>query len=213
MRIVILSDTHELHRHYGREPWGDVPAGDLLVHCGDITTHGIDQEVENFLRWFERQPHPYKVWIAGNHDRSLDGVDVATRWAVPGIIYLENKATEIPGLTIWGSPYTPDHQDFAFQLRDRARSMWASIPANVDLLVTHGPPYGIMDTGHGEEHAGCPTLLEEIQQRVKPKIHAFGHIHEGYGQQRIAETLFINASVHTWLWKQEPRQDPHVIQQ
>jgi len=53
------------------------------------------------------------------------------------------------------------------------------IPDDIDILITHGPPLGYGDFCFSQMRAGCSELLSTIQQRVKPKIHVFGHIHEG----------------------------------
>lgn len=211
MRIVAISDTHNLHRHYGLEPWGNIPDGDLLIHCGDVTTHGREAEVEEFLGWFQRQPHRHKIWIAGNHDRCLEGVDVRRRWFRDGVIYLEDEEVEIQGLRIWGSPYTPDHHDFAFQLHDTGPERWRKIPEGIDVLITHGPPFGILDSVHGVHNAGCHDLTPEVLFRVLPQVHFFGHIHEGYGTKVDRGVKFVNAAVHTWLWKLGPRHDPQIV--
>ncbi len=212
MKIVAIADTHNLHRHFGKEPFGNIPGGDILIHAGDVTTHGTEEEVATFLDWFQLQPHRHKLWIAGNHDRCLERVNVVDRWHRPGIVYLEDTGITIHDVKFWGSPYTPDHQDFAFQLRQSANEKWSHIPSDVNVLITHGPPFGILDSGHGMDHAGCPVLLSEVIDRIKPKIHIFGHIHEGYGQHAESGTEFFNASVHTWLWKQSVIQHPHEFE-
>jgi Icc-related predicted phosphoesterase len=210
MRLIFISDTHNLHRHYGLDPWGSIPDGDFLIHCGDVTTHGTIEELNTFQTWFAKQPHFYKIWIAGNHDRCLDKPDKPDIWQSARLVYLQESATQLGGLTFWGSPYTPDHQDFAFQLHDQAESHWAKIPSAVDVLITHGPPFAILDKGHGQDHAGCPVLLRHAE-RVKPRVHAFGHLHESYGRQTEGSTLFINAAVHTWLWKSDTPRDPMIV--
>ncbi len=209
MKLVFISDTHNLHRHYGLQPWGLLPDGDVLIHCGDVTTYGTGEEVQQFLYWVSNQPHKHKIWIAGNHDRCLDfDSQYLGRLNPNGIVYLQESGIEINGVKFWGSPYTPDHCDFAFQLHNQEEERWAKIPTDTDVLITHGPPFGILDVGHDLPHAGCDRLLNHVLDRVRPKVHAFGHIHEGYGCRLVGDTMFINASVHTWLWKQGERRDP-----
>lgn len=217
MRLVCISDTHNLHRHYGRDPFGSVPIGDVLIHAGDVTTHGTIEELVTFLQWFGDQPHPLKIFIGGNHDRCLaldpHAVKLVRDALAHNIIYLENEGffySTIKGRFIfWGSPYTPRHQDFVFQLNDETEALrcWAKIPAATNVLITHGPPAGILDQG---AHAGCPLLLERVRE-VRPKVHVFGHDHEAYGVQQNGDTRFVNASVHSWLWKQTRPMPPHVI--
>jgi len=208
MKIVCISDTHNLHRHYGRHPFGEIPTADAIIHAGDVTTHGTLDELNQFLTWFSNLPHPIKIFIAGNHDRILES-DVT--FAIPKhITYLKNSATTLPnGLKVWGSPYTPKHQDFAFQLstHEFADNLWNSIPEDTDILITHGPPLGILD---GNSHIGCSMLLDKCN-KIKPRYHIFGHDHASYGWLHLNQTTFINASVHTWLWKQTQRMEPPVI--
>lgn len=211
MKLVCISDTHNLHRHYGRSPFGNVPIGDVIIHAGDVTTHGTMQELETFLQWFVNLPHFHKIFIGGNHDRCLDTQEGRLRMStVSGAFYLQASGVEIDGVRFWGSPYTPKHQDFAFQLSDNehAKNHWSSIPEETDVLITHGPPFSILDYG---AHAGCPELLERLAV-VHPKLHIFGHDHAAYGLCLNNRTLFVNASVHSWLWKQTRPMHPHVIE-
>ena len=110
-------------------------------------------------------------------------------------IVLINEGTEIEGLQIWGSPVTPLYGG-AFGLssaKDRKR-LYAQIPEGIDVLITHGPPYGILDLGPGSHlNQGCPELLDAVM-RVRPKLHVFGHIHGAYGVFRTEHTTFVNAS-------------------
>jgi hypothetical protein len=109
---------------------------------------------------------------------------------------LINEYVEVAGLKIWGSPVTPLYGG-AFGLSspaDRTR-LYAEIPEDVDVLVTHGPPYGILDRSAGTLHqAGCPQLLEAVT-RLRPKLHVFGHVHGAHGLVSIDDTLFVNAAL------------------
>jgi Icc-related predicted phosphoesterase len=70
------------------------------------------------------------------------------------------------------------------------------IPADTELLITHGPPYGILDeTVRDRTAVGCRDLLHKVSALQQLKAHVFGHIHEGYGQREVGGTLFLNASV------------------
>jgi predicted phosphodiesterase len=188
VRLVCVSDTHL--RNF------EVPEGDVLVHAGDLTMMGTFPEIEAFASWLDRLPHPQKIVIAGNHDFGFESHPEDARALLRGVIYLEDALAEVEGLRVWGSPWQPRFGDWAFNL-DRGeplREKWALIPEGLDLLVTHGPPAGIGDLTLTHEHAGCEDLLETVEKRP-PRLHVFGHIHEGYGVVKKGETTFINASI------------------
>jgi Icc-related predicted phosphoesterase len=121
----------------------------------------------------------------------------AARELLTNAIYLENSGTELAGLKIWGSPVQPEFNNWAFNVARGAaiRRYWQMIPASTDVLITHGPPYGILDTAHPTTaHLGCEELAEAVQQ-TRPRLHVFGHIHGGYGTAKANGTQFVNASV------------------
>jgi Icc-related predicted phosphoesterase len=76
----------------------------------------------------------------------------------------------------------------AFRSKGNASKIWSSIPLDTEILITHIPPYGILD---GKE--GCSSLLERVKE-VKPRFHIFGHIHQWNGFKKMEETTFINCS-------------------
>lgn len=203
MRLVFVSDTHLQHAF-------DVPNGDVLMHCGDGTWHGTAGEIRQWNEWFQKQPHRHKVAIAGNHDWGFQTEPETSQQLLSAPIYLQDSATIIEGIIIYGSPWQPWFHNWAFNLpRGRAISeKWALIPEDVDVLVTHGPPHGILDENLLGEHCGCEELLEAVR-RIKPKVHAFGHIHCAHGTHLVGETFFVNASICTELY--EPRQAPIVV--
>lgn len=193
MKIIAISDTHGQHHALSQ-----LPAGDMLIHAGDISRNGKENQVLDFLYWFAKQDYQYKVFIAGNHDFFFEREHASyIQQLIPeDIIYLNDSGVEIEGLNIWGSPIQPWFYDWAF---NRARGAdiqqhWDLIPVQTDLLITHGPPMGILDATVRGEHVGCEGLMETIE-KIKPQVHVFGHIHEAYGRQQVEETTFINASV------------------
>lgn len=192
MRIVFLSDTHTHHHECS------VPEGDMVVHAGDFSYRGQADEVAGFFDWFACLPHQYKVFVAGNHDFMAERAPALFRSMLPGnLIYLEDSGIDIEGIRIWGSPIQPWFFDWAFnrQRGPEIRKHWDLIPADTDLLITHGPPYGILDrVVRDGKLVGCADLLEKVLA-VQPRVHVFGHIHEAYGQLEQAGTLFLNASV------------------
>ena len=109
-------------------------------------------------------------------------------------IYLENESVEIEGIRIYGSPCSIHHGASAFAYKaDEAKDVWDQIP-EVDILITHSPPYGYLDIGKKQGvHCGCPVLREKVD-KIKPKIHVFGHIHESFVTHQTKQTLFVNAA-------------------
>ena len=189
MRIVVVSDTHNMHDRI------EIPDGDVLVHGGDCLGHGTLEELDALDRFLGTLPHPHKILIAGNHDWCFERDAVAARRLVRNAIYLEDSGIELDGTKFYGSPWQPWFFDWAFNLErgEPLRKVWAKIPEDTDVLITHGPPHGILDrTIHGEL-AGCEELVKRVDA-VKPKLHLFGHIHEGYGTEQRGDTLFVNAS-------------------
>jgi predicted phosphohydrolase len=190
LTIIALSDTHGLHRE------ADVPDGDLLIHAGDFTMFSNSAAaIFDFNEWLGELPHRWKICIPGNHEFFLEA-DPSRRKLIPNATILINEGIEIMGLRIWGSPTTPLYGG-AFGLsseRDRKR-LYSQIPVDTDVLVTHTPPFSILDQApDSEHHAGCRQLLEAVH-RTKPMLHIFGHVHSGYGTLRTSETLFMNVAL------------------
>ena len=190
-RIVLLSDTHGLHRSL------KVPDGDILIHAGDMSSNGKRSGIEDFADWMKSLPHRHKLCVAGNRDFYFQNSpeDASHLLTDAGIHYLCDTAVTVEDLKVYGSPWNPWFHDWAFNLPrgDALARIWAKIPEDTDILVTHTPPFGILDTALSV-HLGCEALAERILQLPKLKLHAFGHIHEGYGTTSRGTTLFVNAS-------------------
>ena len=211
-RIVCISDTHNCNEEIV------VPDGDLLIHSGDAVTSGTLLEIERFFRWFEQLPHKQKVLIAGNHDWAYQLQPEMVRTLIPdSIIYLQDSSIEIGGLKIYGSPWQPRFFDWAFNL-NRGPEMaekWAMIPEDIDVLITHGPPNGILDLvprKGWDENTGCEELRNRVEQIAafgRLKLHVFGHIHCGYGVHEEFGMKFVNAS--TCDEQYNPTNPPIVI--
>jgi predicted phosphohydrolase len=190
LTIVCLSDTHELHREL------EVPNGDILIHAGDFTMFSKSVAATlDFSDWLEELPHRWKIVVPGNHEFFLAS-DPSRRTLISNAIVLINEGVEVAGLKIWGSPTTP-LLGAAFGVSsppDRTR-LYAAIPDDVDILVTHGPAHGILDRSPGALHpAGCPQLLEAVT-RLQPRLHVFGHVHGAHGMVSTEDTLFVNAAL------------------
>jgi Icc-related predicted phosphoesterase len=192
MRLVFISDTHGSHGGLS------VPDGDILVFCGDLAARGEFHEIEDFLSFMKSLSHRHKIMFAGNHDFAFE--DLRREKAIAavheaGVIYLNDSQVVVEGIKFWGSPVSPRFFDWAFN-RDRGveiKRHWDLIPVDTDVLVTHGPPFGILDETKHKEKVGCADLLEKVLKN-KPRIHAFGHIHEGYGVKQVEGITFIIAS-------------------
>jgi len=203
MRIIAISDTHGLHDQL------TLPPGDVLVHAGDISMKGTEQEVISFVTWFGQQDFKHKIFIAGNHDFYFEKMpeDAIKKIIPPGIIYLNDTGIEINGTRFWGSPITPWFFNWAFN-RHRGEAIkkhWDMAPVDTDILITHGPVYKIVDKTTSGHYAGCEDLLQKVKA-IKPKVHICGHIHEAYGSIEKDGTFFINASLldEKYRWRNEP---------
>lgn len=218
VRIVCISDTHNYHKSV------KLPPGDILIHAGDATSRGYEHEIKAFGDWIRDQPFLYKIVIAGNHDWGYQNNPRTARdWLYGevgydhrhGLYYLEDEMVEVEvdgeKLKIWGSPWQPFFCNWAFNLYSpELKEKWDLIPKGTDILVTHGPPYKLRDiTSYGGEHVGCRELRTAIQ-RVRPKLHVCGHIHEGYGVARFGDTLIANAASCTVRYN--PTQPPLVFE-
>jgi len=217
MKIVTISDTHWKFNEV------EVPECDLLLHAGDISGRGKDEEIISFLDWYANQSAECKVLIAGNHDF---GFEKKPEWCEQeckkrNIIYLNdsgytyrfaNENGEPDKVEIWGSPVQPEFCDWAF---NRARTKeesadfgkgpynhydyigthWDLIPNGTDILITHGPPFGILDQCSHGQRVGCEELLKKIE-KIKLKMHVFGHIHEARGVivNKLDTITYVNAS-------------------
>lgn len=202
VRVVVISDTHNRHEKF------DVPPGDVLIHCGDMTNRGSAPELADVNAWFGRLPHPHKVVVCGNMDQRLESCrDKAVRQNfLSNAMYLEDEPAYIMGLRVYGSPYTPKYCG-AFQLASEAeaKAKWATVPDNLDVLITHGPPHGILDSVGNGIHAGCTELRQRVNCTL-PRFHVFGHIHEEGGHQlEEGGVIFANAAQHVLVFEIEPR--------
>jgi Icc-related predicted phosphoesterase len=194
-KLVLCSDTHELHN---RLSW---PEGDILVHAGDFTMIGEPEKIEEFGKWLRDSPFSAIVIIAGNHDILFQKMPEKARKLLSKhdkIYYLEDGGCRVESVSFYGTPWQPEFgPGWAFTLdsEEELNKKWQYIPSDVQVLITHGPPAGILDFTVDGKHVGSTSLLTEINQRIKPQLHLFGHIHEGYGICRTGEVTFVNASI------------------
>lgn len=172
MKILHLSDTHGLHHKIK-----DLPVADVIVHSGDISHHGTEEEVLDFLNWFIELPYQHKIFVTGNHDLCLwDAEDIED--FPENVHFLQDRGVEIEGVKFFGLAY------------NHAETL---IPADFDVLVTHEPPVMILDKTM-ETHWGNAPLRNRVFE-VKPRYHLFGHAHESNGIEKHNGIVFSNASL------------------
>ena len=206
IRFVCVSDTH------CRPLQVPIPTGDVLLHTGDFSRAGSAESIAQFNAWMHSLPHPYKVVIAGNHEHTFH----AAHWPMlkqtykhgfdyfdakkllTAAIYLENSACEVFGYRVWGSPWVRAERPGAFALQsdEELEPIYSAVTGPVDILLTHGPAYGVLDCNIEGKYQGSKTISRLIT-RLKPLVHVCGHIHEGYGEHLApgAVTLSLNASI------------------
>ncbi|UJR16761.1 hypothetical protein I4U23_003661 [Adineta vaga] len=231
IRIVCLSDTYS---QYGFA----LPAGDILLHTGNFSMSGEQNEIEQFLTVLKYQSQfRLKIFIAGNHDITLDEMFYEKNWkrwhdnrkqnskvikqlvrdpslAIDyGIIYLEEQQfiDSVTGLKFYGSPYQTADYDSAFNVPINSieiRDVWSRIPNDVNVLLTNYPPTNILDKNSMDIHVGCAQLRARVTN-VKPRLHVFGHIREACGRVDYDLTTFVNASISNSNY--ETVQEPIVI--
>lgn len=205
MRVVCFSDLHDLEvvRSKHTPPVElRLPRCDIALFAGDACNQGTWNEWKRFCRWFAAQDATFKIAVGGNHDNPLAHAKRA--WAIHeatnhGITYLQDSSITIEGLNIYGSPWTPDFGGTeVFHLPDGSPELaakWDHIPSDTDILLTHGPALGLLDSfSPTTPHLGDALLLKALD-RIQPRIHVCGHIHAGYGQTQHGPTQVVNASL------------------
>ncbi len=202
LKIVVISDTHNKHNQI------IIPECDILIHAGDWTGQGKFNEVNNFGKWLNKQPANYKIIVPGNHEVVFEKeLPISKSWlqeACPDVNLLINESITIEGIKFYGSPITPFFFNWAWNRHpEEIKSYWNQIPDDTEFLITHGPPYGVLDyVKHLSkldqpfiEHLGCPKLRQKIDSLTNLKYHVFGHIHTSHGTKEINGKIFHNAAM------------------
>lgn len=194
MRIVCVSDTHcQLDRVI-------VPEGDVLLHAGDLTYTGSIKQMAHELYVLGQLRKRFRAvaFICGNHDWLGEKDPTVLRCMAEdyGLTWLQDEVVEVEGISIYGSAWTLEFYNWAFNM-DRhdgtPERIWGKIPDDTDVLLTHGPSYGNLDD-HPAGRLGCAALSRAVD-RVRPKLHVFGHIHHSYGRKVGADGVtYVNAS-------------------
>lgn len=208
MNIIVISDTHGKHKlldQYLYDP-SFIENVDLIIHCGDASNTKSkainNNELHDFLEWYSDLNIPSKIFVPGNHDTSWE-VGMIKEYDYPAIEFLIHEKIVIDGVNFFGSPYTPTFDEgWAYnKARHKIGEFWDEIPDNTDILITHGPPKGILDMTHMNgsmfESVGDKALLNKVINS-KIKYHLFGHIHDekniiNSGYRIINNIVFVNA--------------------
>lgn len=195
LKITCISDLH------GELP--ELSGGDLLIIAGDLTGSDLFIQYQFFFQWLEYQKYKTIIYIGGNHDGMIEK-GLINFSSIHDIRYLQDSMTIWEDIKIWGAPWTPTFFNWHF-MKDRGEDIkkkWDLIPKDTEILITHGPSYGILDytefSSKGK-FAGCEELRTVVEELPDLKLHVFGHIHEGYGNLVLKRTpkdlLCVNASV------------------
>ncbi|KAK6767090.1 hypothetical protein RB195_026391 [Necator americanus] len=190
LKVVCISDTHNQ-----LDQVKEIPDGDVLIHAGDLTNYGSEEELKKFNDEI------------GNHDLGFDDTENLKErleqyrgqgtsrgyLLLTNATWLHDKGVEIDGVNFFGSSWHPLYGYPFYRPRPELEEKWKVLPSNLDVLITHSPALGYLDA-FGDERWGCRYLLKEIEERVKPKYHVFGHIHERHGVLSNGPTTFVNAA-------------------
>lgn len=183
MKIVIISDTHGMHEELGQLE------GDLLIHCGDF------EDVSEIDAWFAEQRFKEIIVIGGNHDHGAYEMSREGVRSFYNAKYLEDSMFEFEGLKIYGAPWVNLLTGWAyFRDEDELEAKWDLIPDDIDILVTHIPPFQILDKFSTGNHIGCSHLRARVEELENLRFHCFGHVHASYGTQDAFGVTFFNAS-------------------
>lgn len=217
MKIVCISDTHNQHGKLV------LPDGDVLIHAGDATMTGKPWELFPFIEWMGAQPHRVKLFVPGNHDFGVEKETAMYKrvCAERGIKLLVDEAySVIPTekadqrvIKFYGAPWVPNLEGWAFyQPRLGLINKFAKIPADTNVLITHGPPYGVLDRGPTGNafHVGSEEMAHRVHE-LNLKLHCFGHIHHGYGvEDHLGGRYSVNAAICTEEY--QPTNKPIVVE-
>ncbi len=182
MKILHLSDTHNLHNRLR-----ELPEADVVVHSGDFCMAGTEKEAIDFLNWFCDLPYKHKIFICGNHDECMYGADIDGLDS--NVHYLCNSGIEIDGVKFYGVPMF-----FRDCMTDVQSRNYANIPADTDVLITHSPAYGILDYDDKINY-GSEEILSRLSSLTHLKAHLFGHIHSQHGISIINDIIFSNGAI------------------
>lgn len=222
MRLVCISDTHNRHRKIS------IPYGDVLIHAGDFCGVTSMAELKDFNDWLGSLPHKYKIFVPGNHDVMFERIPLQARAALTNATCLIDEAITIENIRFYGSPWQPEFFDWAFNLPrgPELADKWKRIPDNTQVLITHGPPKGVLDQCPDirsrnprirqnldeipRVSVGCADLKDRIDNLPDLLLHIFGHVHTSAGTTYQDGVQYVNAAICTEKYK--PDNPPRVIE-
>eukprot|EP01084_Bolivina_argentea_P150267 262437_1 len=226
IHIVHISDTHMRHERLSKQ--NIIPfkkdSVNILIHSGDFAqrlkltkTGEMPSQIQNFKKWFASQPHHKKIIIAGNNEIAFNHFhknDIRTKiFNDENVMYLQDDGIQLYGINFYGTPWTSSTRMGFSASQKELRQKWKLIPFDTDILITHLPPKGVMDTACKSTynfdkkcdicgylhprygHWGNQDLLNEVVNRIKPKAHLFGHVHQCSGFEVRNNILFINSAM------------------
>jgi Icc-related predicted phosphoesterase len=191
VKITIISDTHGEHDKLGRL------SGDVLIHCGDMFNmfSPNDDDLERMDEWLGKQAFDLILCIGGNHDFPLAAHASGGTSRFRNAVYLEASSHLHEGIHFFGAPWVPELAGQAFFQKPRElRRKWAEIPQDVDVLITHSPPAGVLDISSSKLQLGCAHLATRLRD-ISPRLHCFGHVHASSGTLESGNTTFVNAAM------------------
>jgi Icc-related predicted phosphoesterase len=190
MKLTIISDTHGEHDKLG------TLAGEVLIHCGDMFNMfgSSNDDFDRMDEWFGNQQFDLILCVGGNHDFELQKRASYTRTPFKNAVYLEGDVFEYSGVKFYGAPWIPELRGQAFYKDDVDLVLaWSHIPTDVDVLITHTPPSGVLDVSSRGLRLGCEHL-SAVLEKTTPVLHCFGHVHASSGIHRVGDTTYINAA-------------------
>ena len=170
MKICCIADTHRSHREC------KLPSADVLVFAGD----GMSND---FAAWLRELPYEHKIIVGGNHDMCLQNNREYWEKQISPAVYLQDKSYTIGGIKFYGAPWNTTY-DCAFYADENLmiHKWYDLMPDDIDILITHTPPYGVLDKSSRGIRHGCPILAERLKT-MNLKYHIFGHVHYNHGIQ------------------------------
>jgi len=201
LKIVCISDTHNSLNQLELNGL-KMPEADVLIHAGDLTFKGQLPEISKANYHLGKIKHKYKhvVFVPGNHDFLFQKDEAIARAVLSNATVLIDQPLEIEGYKFYGSPWQPWYQDWAFNFKkysaggkEQSIRIWGAIPEETDILITHVPPYMMMDKTEYGENIGDAWLAKRLKELPNLKLHVFGHVHERYGKVE-AKITFVNAA-------------------
>jgi Icc-related predicted phosphoesterase len=189
MRIVCTADTHNFTPK--------LPEGDLLIHAGDLTYEGTVKEYRRGIEWLDSLSFSHILFVPGNHDFTFANKMAAfAKTHLPQKVHLLiDSAFHLDRYLFYGSPWIPPIPNWAFGLDEKGREeKWSKIPPGTNVLITHTPPYAVLDQLYNGQSVGCRPLAQRVKKLEDLRLHVFGHIHSSYGIEEKGKLTFINAS-------------------